>query len=324
MKTLNSPGYNYLFDTNTGLFMRWGDTKEDNPVFSPIGPEILDIEISERCTQGCKMCYKSNVSKGRNMSLDTFKNIIDKMPTILQIAIGIGDIDGNPDLFLMMEYARSKGVVPNITINGYKLTDEIVDNLARLCGAVAISNYDRDICYSAVKKLTDKGMKQINIHQLLAAETKYQILELIEDYRYDVRLRKMNAIVFLSLKKKGRGISYTRLSDSDFKQIVNFCFDNNVRFGFDSCTACKFTNIIKGNSNFKTILPMIEPCESSLFSSYVNVAGDFYPCSFAEIEKGINVEKSIDFLKDVWYNSKTIEWREKLLANDRNCPIYNV
>jgi MoaA/NifB/PqqE/SkfB family radical SAM enzyme len=324
MKKLTSPGYNYIFDTKTGLFMRWGNTKKDDPVFSPIGPEILDIEVSEKCSRGCKMCYKSNVSIGRNMTLETFKNIIDKMPTILQIAIGIGDVDGNPDLFPMMEYARSKGIVPNITINGYKLTDKVLDDLARLCGAVAVSNYDKDACYWAVKNLTDRGMKQVNIHQLLAQETKGQVLQLIEDYETDLRLQKMNAIVFLSLKQKGRGESYHRLDDKDFENIVNICLEKEIRFGFDSCTACKFTNVIKDNPNFENILPMIEPCESSLFSSYVNVAGDFYPCSFSEKGEGLNIENCIDFLEDVWYNSKTIEWRNNLIANNRNCPIYQV
>jgi hypothetical protein len=167
-------------------------------------------------------------------------------------------------------------------------------------------------------------MKQVNIHQLLAKETKDQVLQLIEDYNKDSRLQNMNAIVFLSLKQKGRGINYARLSDEDFKNIVNICLNKEIRFGFDSCTACKFTNVIKDNPKFRKILPMIEPCESSLFSSYVNVNGDFFPCSFAEQGEGINVSDCNDFLQDVWYNSKTIEWRNNLIANNRNCPIYEI
>jgi MoaA/NifB/PqqE/SkfB family radical SAM enzyme len=324
IKTYKSTDYNYIFNTNTGLFMRWGNTLENDPEYSPIGPEILDIEVSEQCTKGCKMCYKSNVATGRNMSVETFKNIIDKMPTILQIAIGIGDIDGNPDLFAMMQYARSKNIVPNITINGTKLTETILDNLAKYCGAVAVSNYDRDTCYNAVKALTDRGMTQVNIHQLLSQETESQVFQLTLDYKRDSRLNKINAIVFLSLKQKGRGVTYHRLSNDRFKRIVDLCFINNIRFGFDSCTACKFTESIKDHPDFDRILPMIEPCESGLFSSYINVNGDFYPCSFSETGEGISVVNCVDFLKDVWYNPKVIEWRNNLIANKRSCPIYEV
>jgi MoaA/NifB/PqqE/SkfB family radical SAM enzyme len=324
MKTVSMPGYNYKFNEKTGLFMRWGDTYEDDPIFSPIGPEILDLELSEVCHQGCKMCYKSNVVKGKNMSLATFKIILDRMPTILQVALGIGDIDGNPDLFPVMEYCRSKGVVPNITVNGYRLTDEIVHKLSLLCGAIAVSNYDKDVCYGAVERLTSKGMKQINIHQLLSLETYQQVLGLINDFHTDNRLKKLNAVVFLSLKQRGRGTIYNRLPDNLFQNIVNLCFEKNIRFGFDSCTACKFTEAIKDNPKFDSIVEMIEPCESGLFSSYVNVDGNFYPCSFTEEGNGISVTKCDNFLEDVWYNSKTIDWRSELIANYRNCPVYNV
>lgn len=62
-------------------------------------------------------CYKSNNPDGHNMSLDEFKNVIDKMPWLTQCAIG-ADAHGttNPDLFKMMQYARSKGIVPNLTL----------------------------------------------------------------------------------------------------------------------------------------------------------------------------------------------------------------
>ena len=93
-------------------------------------------------------CYKSNTSQGKNMSLETFKKIFHKIPlNLTQIAFGIGDIDANPDLWKIMEYCRNNNynqVVPNITINGKRLTDEHIGMLAELCGAVAVSRYNPD------------------------------------------------------------------------------------------------------------------------------------------------------------------------------------
>ena len=48
-KMLFSGDYNYIFNYKTGMFVRWGKTKEDDPKFSPIGPEIADIEITTIC-----------------------------------------------------------------------------------------------------------------------------------------------------------------------------------------------------------------------------------------------------------------------------------
>ena len=59
----------------------------------------------------------------------------------VQIAFGIGSIDANPDMFPIFDYCRANGVVPNVTINGYNLTDEIATRLANTCGAVAVSFY---------------------------------------------------------------------------------------------------------------------------------------------------------------------------------------
>lgn len=269
-------------------------------------------------------CYKSNINTGKNTSFEDFKKTIDKMPSILQVAFGIGDIDGNPDFFKMMEYCRVMGIVPNVTVNGFRLTSGHLDKLADFCGAVAVSNYEKSSCYGTVKALTDRGMKQINIHQLVAAETVDQIWDLISDYKTDDRLRKLNAIVFLSLKQRGRGMSYHKIDIEDFKKIIFYCLNQNIPFGFDSCTANKFSEVIKDDPRFHEIEKYIEPCESTLFSGYLNVESKFFPCSFLENGSGIDVLNCEDFLQDVWYNPETIEWRKKLLDNCRNCPAYNI
>lgn len=119
-KFMRSPNVNFNFNKITGFMQRWGQTLEDDPDFAPC-PEILDIEITSICNgpanKLCGYCYKANTPKGHNMTFAEFKNIIDKMPFLTQIALG-ADAHGttNPDMFQMMEYARSKGIIPNLTI----------------------------------------------------------------------------------------------------------------------------------------------------------------------------------------------------------------
>ena len=72
----------------------------------------------------------------------------------------------------------------------------------------------------------------------------------------------------------------------------------------------------------------VEPCESGLFSSYINCYGKFFVCSFAEgedeWEDGIDVLHCDNFVKDVWNNSRLIAWRKRLLDKKRACPIYDL
>lgn len=332
LKTLKSSNYNYLFNLVTGSFARWGKNQEDDPEYCPFGSEIMDIEVSTKCSKGCSFCYKSNTVNGKSMTFDTFKNMFDKFPKMLtQIAFGIGDIDSNPDLWKIMKYCRNNKVIPNITINGERMTSEYYDKLVELCGAVAISHYNNETCYNAVQELNKRGMKQVNIHKLLSCETRQSCFKLMKDTKTDERLKGLNAIVFLWLKPKGNRNHLHQIKSLDqYKEIVDYAFDNDVRIGFDSCSASSFTKIIKDRSNFKELNQMVESCESTLFSYYINVDGIGFPCSFAEGEgfKGIDL-KSIKNFKEVWYHPETFNFRLKLINgkdcnNCRQCPIFNL
>jgi len=330
-KIVASKNYNYFFNKTTGFFARWGKTEDEDPQMSNEGPEILDMEISDICTgingKPCKFCYKSNTGSGKNMSFDTFKTIFHKMPkTLCQIAFGIGSVNTNPVLFKILQYTRDNGVIPNITING-EATDEELKILADVCGAISVSKYNpKDVCYNAVEKLT-KNHNQINIHQLLSKNTLDDCYELIEDIKKDKRLKKLNAVVFLFLKPKGKRNNYKCVDRKEYKRLVDCLFENNIPFGFDSCTANLFLETIENKSNYDTLKDSCEACESGLFSSYINVEGKYFHCSFTEGEKGwkgIDIVACKDFLKDVWQAEETQKFRKMLLDNKRSCPIFKL
>lgn len=348
VKLCRSEDYNFNFNKKTGLFMRWGKTPEDDPEYSPFGPEIADIEVTTICNgvtgkdgkaSVCKFCYKSNTPAGINMSLEDFKKVFHNLPrTITQIAFGADShATSNPDLFKMMEYCRNNDynyVVPNITVA--EISDETADKLASLCGAVACSRYaNKDVCYDTVKKLTDRGMTQCNIHIMVSDETYDNIMETLQDRLIDPRLSKMNAIVLLSLKQKGRGSTFTSLSLEKFKKIIDFALENNIAIGFDSCSAYKFLQAVKDHKNYKQYEMCAEPCEATMFSSYCNAEGKFFPCSFTEDttgwKDGLDLKNCKDFFKDIWFHPRTVAFREKLLKTSktncigcRECPIFKV
>jgi len=343
IKILKSKSYNFFFDKSNGMFMRWGETKEDDGDPSLSWPEIVDMEISTSCHgvgKPCKFCYKSNTPKGTYMNFETFKKVFAKLPpTITQLAAGIGDIDGNPDIWKIFEHCRENGIIPNVTINGARMTSEYFDNLAKYCGAVAVSVYDKELTYNAIKELTNRNMTQINIHFMISNESIDMAYKVIDDMQSDPRLEKMNAIVFLSLKIKGNAkTGYTQLSQEKFNNLCKYALSKDIRFGFDSCSSSKFNSYLESDKSltaeFKNKMDQcIEKCESSVFSSYVS-CGDskngpkYYPCSFCEgiegWEDGIDILSCNNFIDDVWYNEKTQNFKKKLLSCDRDCPIYKI
>lgn len=329
-KALFSENYNYIFRKDDGFFMRWGKHTKDDPQFSPFGPEILDLEISSgKCNGRCKFCYKDNGEdvNTHHMTLEEFKTIFHKIPKALtQIAFGICDISSNPDFFAMMKYARENGIIPNYTCNGLEVTQEVAQRTAKLCGAVAVSLVNKKKSYEAISNFLNAGMKQVNMHYMLSEETYDKAFEVIDEIAKDFKPKGFNAIVFLQYKPKGKNSDafHSVLSVKKYTKLISYCDEKEINYGFDSCSANIFMESVKD----KSLEIFAEPCESGLFSSYINCYGKFFVCSFAEGEdvwqNGIDVLNCDDFLNDVWNHPRLITWRDRLIKNERNCPIYEL
>ena len=336
----------------TGVTLKWGKTFEEDPTHCPFGPEIADIEVTTKCSgirtkdgkrYPCPWCYKSNSSYGHNMSFKTFKHIFDmlnKNKTLTQIAFGAdASLESNPDIWKMFEYCRENYVVPNVTVAD--ISPDTAKKIVEMCGAVAVSWYpdlNCDRCFDTVRLLIDESKKQnknmqVNIHALLSKSTIEYFPSLVASYRCDKRLDGMNAIVLLSLKKKGRGKNYDIASQDDFEHLIDTFLANKVSFGMDSCSANKFLTYLSKHPELDYMKAMIEPCESTLFSSYINCKGIYYPCSFMEGEgewkEGIDLKDITDFENEVWNHEKVVAFRNaainKIKCNGCNsCPYYEV
>lgn len=335
IKVLKSENYNFFFNKENGMFMRWGKTFEDDGDSSIMLPEIADIEIDTACLQNCSFCYKDNKAKGDKMSLETFKKIFDKITkvqSIGQIAFGITDIDSNPEMFDIFDYTREHSVIPNVTINGSRMTPELFDRLAKTMGAVAVSagsGYNKDNSYNAVMELTNRGMTQVNIHTVIHSGNFDVVKQILVDRLNDTRLSKLSAVVILSLKPKGRAKDkYQPISQEKYTELIRFALDNKIGVGADSCGCFKFYNAIKDHDEYKKLDKYLDPCESTLTSLYINTLGIFTPCSFAEdIHEGISILECEDFINDVWYAEKTKKFREGVIACrscSKNCSIYDI
>ena len=244
--------------------------------------------------------------------------------TLTQIAFGIMNVNTNPEFYGMMHYARHCGVIPNYTTNGFGVDAKVAEITARLCGAVAVSCHVKEVAYNAVKQFTDAGMTQVNIHQVLHQQNYKKVLELLHDRINDPRLAKLNAVVFLAYKPKGTNAGkFTSCSVEEYKILIEICQNNGISIGFDSCSAPAVFKAYEKLGKYDQVQQMIEPCESSCFSSYISCKGLFYPCSFSEgepgWEEGLDVLSCEDFTKDIWQHPRTVAFRDKLMGTTSKC-----
>lgn len=170
---------------------------------------------------------------------------------------------------------------------------------------------------------------KINFHIVAMENTFDLIMQTMKDAKSDSRLKGLNAIVLLKYKPKGTNAGkFKPLTKEQYKTIFEYAEENKIGIGFDSCSAPVFLETIQGKENKKELEILAEPCESTLFSIYINSYGETSPCSFCENERewneGINVLECMDFISDVWNNPNIKEFRAKLLKNNRHCPMFNL
>lgn len=96
-------------------------------------PLEAHLQLTNRCDAGCSGCYTAATPKGlpAELGLEGWKHAIDELAAagVFHLALGGGESATLPWLGDIVEHARSRGLVPNLTTSG--LYDD--ETLARLC-----------------------------------------------------------------------------------------------------------------------------------------------------------------------------------------------
>lgn len=339
--------YNYYYNKITGETFRYGQTVDCNPEMCNLGPEILDLEISVNgCPTiggaNCKYCYKNNTNAAPiNMSFETFVEIISRFPKNLsQIAFGITGMETNPDFPKMLQYCYENGITPNYTTSGAGITKEklrdpnsqirkVIDATSKYCGAVAVSCYtgNKELCYNTMKLLhaASLGRLHINMHIVLSKDNMNHIFDVLQDIK-DGKLQLMRNVVFLRIKPVGRAAKMdTSLSIQEMAQVIDYCDNFNIGYGFDSCSAMNAIEIYKKQERFD-LIKYCEPCESSKFSSYINVKGEYWHCSFCENlagHSGIDV-LNYDNINSIWLGGEIEKFRNPENRVSKSCQAFDL
>jgi len=313
-----SLGYATFFNPDTGFFARVPEKGKPEPFWSPHGPELMDISITNWCDKGCSFCYKSSTIRGEHMEVCDYKKIIDQAAAMgtFQVALGGGNPNQHPDFIEILEYTVSKGVVPNFTTNGRGLSDEILEATRKFCGAVAVSAYPPyHEAAKTIAKLVAKKIK-VNVHFILDATSINTAIEwLTEPPEF---LYNINAIIFLNYKPSGRKIFEKRMLrnssrlDEFFKLAISS--RRKLKVGFDAC--CVSGVFARTNVNSS----MVDACDAGRFSMYISEDLRVYPCSF---QSGLAAGDSFNnesSLLDIWTKSQNMQAFRNYFSSERCGP----
>ena len=328
----NNLGYTSFFNSQSGFFARVPDHNNKDPFWSLHGPELIDISITNWCDKGCAFCYKSSSAFGKHMELNDYKSMIDQAASMktFQVALGGGNPNQHPNFVEILEYTKSKGIVPNYTTNGRGLSEKILSASAECCGAVAVSAYLPYIeTANAVAKLLGKGVK-VNIHFILDSDSISTAIEWLSSP--PSFLSGINAVIFLNYKPLGRNTFENKMLRHS-ERLDEF-FDlatsprRKLKVGFDAC--CVSGVFARTNASSA----MVDACDAGRFSMYISEDLKVYPCSFQNgLVEGDQLSDKTSLL-EIWTKSQNMDSFRRYFSSSRcgecehkpvcmnGCPIF--
>lgn len=351
-RVFSEDGYFSMYERKTGLFVRMPFKGHEDPLWSPHGPEIADVEITTACEGRefgsnpprslCNFCYMDSNHIGQHMSMEDLDLLIGQLKETPchAVAMGGGNPNEHPQFVEILKKFSDANITPSYTTNGYNITPEILDATKKYCGAVAVSWpwwSDRD--ESRDTRRIDTVMRtlhqflakkiQTNIHFVLSNESIDYAIEMLQcdpaDSPCFPGLKELNAIVFLLHKPVGRAKPEDNLRIDDprvdeFLKVCGLGLKENKDIGITTSKIKPKWGIGFDSCSVPllvdrtdTDLDYTETCESARFSIFITRDLKTMPCSFLKASKNP---------PDLHKTRLSTVWREdELFTNHRNSMI---
>lgn len=233
-------------------------------------PFSLDIELTTKCNLTCTYCRVNKEgwqerAKLENMKFEDFKKIIDDTKNHLFIIKlqGMGETLLNKDVFRMVEYATSKGILVYTFTNATLVNDNNVHKILN-CGLIALNisldggtrdtynavrvNADFDKVLANIKKITSNKKNKLPLINVWTVGTKENIKEVpnlinicsesgVNSLTIQLKFTTWNRAEFKKLAED------VRLDENEIKDFIDDCYklahEKGLNFDFFNRTFTK-------------------------------------------------------------------------------------
>lgn len=193
------------FNPQDGTKIHLFDTPINFDTYIASAPELVDIKLTDWCDLACKFCYQDSTKKGLHAPLAAIKAIIDDLSHagVFEVALGGGEPMSHPNFGEILDYCRTKNIVPNFTTRNYKaLATPEFKAYADKCGSIGISIATPDDV-SDLMQYDDKITAQnCSLQVAMGAQSPgdfASMLTLLEE------TRSFSGVILLGYKDTGRG-----------------------------------------------------------------------------------------------------------------------
>jgi len=191
----------------------------DTPLLT--APTEVHLSVTRQCSAGCRGCYVDSYRPGTRPDLESgelglagMKRVVDVLAgmRVFHLALGGGESLELPWFFELADYARSRGIVPNLTTNGFRIDEENVCR-CRVFGQINVSidglgeeygfsrGFDGFAGADRALRLLRRARCNAGINVVVSRKN----LPLLEGILHYARKAGVNQVELLRFKPAGRG-----------------------------------------------------------------------------------------------------------------------
>lgn len=283
-------------------------------------PVEAHLALTNACPAACDHCYMdSGKPLPGELGLEGMKDLVDRLANagVFHVALGGGESMLLDWVFDIAAYARSRGLVPNLTTSGLGLTER----KAARCGVFGRINVSMDgigqthshLRTDSTFSQADRAVRLLRAHHdrvgINTVVTRHNVdrLEDVVAYAADLDL---DEVEFLRLKPAGRGTALylaNRLTPQQSSSLLGRLLELRRAYPVTLKVDCSFAPFVAGSALADPehlALFSVLGCEGGDYLVGIDATGNAHPCSF-ESEGAVPADR----LAELWDDGIFKEYR---------------
>lgn len=301
----------------------WQDSRDDGEVGRSVlsAPLEAHLQLTNRCGAGCRGCYTGatprglrdaeNPARSAEWGIDDWRRAIDALATmgVFHLALGGGESATLPWLGEIAAYARSRGMIPNLTTSGLIELERVL-SIARVFGQINVSIDGLGETYAQVRGFDGFARADHAVRALRAKKREIGINVVVTRQNFGqldalfayAKSRRLNEIELLRFKPSGRGtrvFSGLTCTDSQHRALLPTVLAATRRHRVRVRMDCSYTPMIAHHQPDPELLASmaVYGCTGGDFLIGAKADGSVTACSFADPPTG---RPSVDTLPAYW------------------------
>jgi len=288
-------GFWTLFNRHTGAKTRFSFEREAKAPTHSMGPELIDIKITDFCTKGCAYCYQNSNSAGKHADSGYLSSLFWRLEDVLEFAIGGGEPTAHPDFFELLKRSSWRGITPSFSTRevGWLWVPKLAQTVMEYGGSYALSMEDTGKKFAGNLQLEDiveqvaaNKYKKPVLHIPVGAQSEWQLRQSLRD-----AMLYQLPVVLLGFKSVGRGANFKPQMYDWVTAVKEETKGKWLDLRIDTTLASKYKQEL-GNAGVN--LKLLE-FQEGRFSCYIDAVNKtFGPSSFCGPEKMRPLEGHIE------------------------------